>query len=251
MRKEKGQRPTTLSLIGRAPDASYYVDALRGRRGPVLVLGCADGRIAWEIAEAGFETTAVDPSALMIEAAESRREGASEDARGRMHFVSADLRSLRLNQRFPVLIAPQNALGLLATHEDLSAFWSTARHHLEEGGALLFDVATPPAPVLGAALPENEEDFDDPSAPVAPERPIFAPHLRERRREKGTKSAGGIRRLRLRHFTAEEVDQSLSESGFLSLERFGDFRGGVYDDESTLQVVTAVLDTRPSLKRED
>ncbi|MGA9525647.1 MAG: class I SAM-dependent methyltransferase [Myxococcaceae bacterium] len=228
----EGRRGPVLSLVSRDRDIAYYLREVEQRGGgPVLVLGAGTGRIAWELALSGIDTLAVDPSAAMLETAEARRAQEPEEGSRRLQLVHADVRALRLERRFPVVLAPQNALALMATLDDLDAMLATVRHHLAEKGTLIFDVLNPVR-----ELPSP--DFEDwhPLEGVEPPRPVFAPHLRERNRRDGIE---GIRRLRLRHFSVAEIDRALSDAAFVPTERYGSFTRTPFEAADPIQVVIA------------
>ena len=224
----------TLELVGQHADVRFYGERASALGGPLLVLGSGDGRIAWALAEGGAQVLAVDPSAVMVATAEQRRALAPPEASSRLKLLCGDLRALRLQERFPVVLAPQNALGLMATYEDLDALLATVRHHLQRGGTFLFDMLNP---LTGRG---TERDGDArPNEPLPPSRPVFVPHLRERRRPPSGPAEGGIRRLRLRQFTTAEVDQALARAGLVALERYGDFQGRAFLPDDALQVALA------------
>jgi SAM-dependent methyltransferase len=237
MSQVDGRSRTSLSLVERQADARFYGrQAAQRGQGPTLVLGCANGRIAFDLCAHSQQVVAVDPSEVMVHAAEERRQAESAALAERLRFIEADLRSLRLPERFSLVLAPQNALGLMGSLEDLDALFATARHHLQEGGTLAFDVLNP----RGEPRPRDDEELP-PLALPEPLRPVFAPHLRERRRGPGREELKAIRRLRLRQFSPDEVDAALEHNGFVALERYGDFEGKPFEREDPLQVVVAGL----------
>lgn len=226
----RGRAP--LSLVGPDPDVLFYTRQVAERGGPVLVLGAANGRVAWPVAERGHTVVGVDPSERMIRAAEQRREGEPPEVSERTRFLVADLRAVRLPERFQVVLAPQHAMGLMATRADLEAFLATVRHHLLPGGTFVYDVLNPRRE---AVLPRDD---DEPGAALEPRRPLFALHLRERRRIEGT---GGIRRLKLKHFTPDELDAALQAAGLTPRERYGRFDGKPFDLEDPRHIGVAGL----------
>jgi SAM-dependent methyltransferase len=223
-----------LSLVSQQVDVAFYARQAERCAGPVLVLGCANGRVVFELLSKGIKVVGVDPSERMIASAEERRAELDEGSDG-VRFHAADLRSLRLNERFAAVFAPQNAIGLMGSLGDLGSLLATVRHHLMGDGALVFDVANPNA---RRVMPPQREDELEPPGLVEPIRPVFAPHLRERRRSvKG--DAESIRRLKLRPFEPREIDSALNEAGFDPMERFGDFEGKPFDEQDPIQVVVA------------
>ena len=222
----------TLSLVGPDEDVAFY--ARRSRDGAAtLVLGCGNGRVALPLADRS-RVLGVDPSSSMIHAAEERRAELPSEVAARVQLVCADLRSLRLSERFALVLAPQSALSLMGSLDDLGALLATVVHHLLPDGAFIFDVNHPrPADAPPTAT-------DEPRAPpgaVEPRRPLFAPHLRERKRGRGL--GAGIHRLRLRQFEPDELDTALREAGLVARERYGSFEGKAYDAEDALQIIVA------------
>lgn len=231
----EGRKPV-LSLVEQHAESNFYARQVARLGGPVLLLGAGDGRIAWELATREQTVVAVEPSEMMVRTAEDRRHRAAPEVAARIRLVRSDVRALRLPEQFRVVIAPQNALGLMTTRDDLEAALATARLHLQADGALLLDVINPPEHRVPPPL-----DGHEPTAGPPPwYRPVFVPHLRERRHS-GRQSPAELRRLRVRHFTSAELDAALRASGFTPLERYGDFEGKPFDDADPVQVVVAQL----------
>lgn len=219
---------TPLSLVGQDPEILFYTRQATERGGPVLVLGSATGRVAWALAEHGLTVVGVEPSERMVRAAEELRASESAEVSGRVHFHHADPRSLRLSERFPVVLAPQHALGLMGSPGDLEAFLATVRHHLVPGGTFVYDVLNPP-PEAGGPHREDEE----PGEALEPRRPVFSFHLRERRQPG---SPLGIHRLKLRPFSVQELDAAMGACGLTPRERYGHFDGKPFDPEDARNI---------------
>ncbi len=217
---------TPLSLVGQEPDLTFYTRQAGERGGPVLVLGSANGRVAWVLARQGLSVLGVEPAERMVRAAEERRASESAEVSDRTRFLTADPRSLRLSERFPLVLAPQHALGLMGSREDLESFFATVRHHLAPGGTFAYDVLNPPRE------PPPQKD-EEPGAAQEPRRPLFALHLRERK-QPGTPL--GIHRLRLRHFTHEELEAAMLACGLTPRERYGRFDGKPFDPDDDLHI---------------
>jgi SAM-dependent methyltransferase len=232
----EGPRPV-LALVTADAGSAFYGDLTDRTGGPALLLGAGDGRIAWELARRGHQVLAADPSEVLLRAAEERRAQEPPEVASRVRVVCADVRSLRLDERFKLAIAPRNALGLMTTRDDLEAALATAALHLADDGTFALDLVN---------LPEHRSPItpdDRAEEPALWYRPVFVPHLRERRRPRPGESAGeahqGLRRLRVRQFSAEELDAALKAAGFEPAERYGDFDLRPYAPEDPLQVVVA------------
>src|SRR5262249_159426 len=203
---------------------------------PVLLLGCANGRLAWELCTAVPDVLGVDPSAVMISLAENARRLQLGNRRERVRFLSADLRSLRLSEKFGAVLAPHNVLSLMPSVLDLEALMATARHHLRPGGLLLVEASNPRSPSGGSTV----EDAGAHLLRLAGHRAAFAAHLREGRRSGGV-SAERIHRLRLRQYFPWELDAVLRGAGFEPTARYGHYDEKPFDPQDALQLVVAFL----------
>jgi len=98
---------------GARGEVARYASLLPDSGGPVLVLGVAEGRLAEALVRRGVPVTGVDPSPRMLVRAEETRAGLPPDLQPRLQLVRADLRSLRLAQRFVAVFAPRDAVALV------------------------------------------------------------------------------------------------------------------------------------------
>jgi len=237
MTSGNGRARSPVSLVGSGADVVFYRRQLSQLDQPVLVLGCGNGRLAWELGEVLPGVLGVDPSPGMIALAEEGGARRSPASAGRVQFVIADLRSLRLAERFGAVLAPHNALALMPSVLDLEAMIATARHHLSPGGLLLFDAVNPSRASGPAKDSEGDAALD-----LWTHRNTFAPHLRERRRV-GHGTGESIRRLRLRQFFPAEIDAALEGGGFVATNRYGRYDEKPFDAHDPLQIVVASLRT--------
>ena len=160
----RGERQRSLTVVGGARgEVARYASLLPESGGPVLLLGVAEGMLAEALVRRGISITGVDPSQRMLARAEETRAELPPEAQGRLHLLRADLRSLRLSERFVGVFAPRDAVALVATRGDLEALFVTAREHLAPGASFAFDLSLPPPRWL---FPEDV----DPHEGVQPER---------------------------------------------------------------------------------
>lgn len=226
----RGEQRRSLTVVGGARgEVARYASLLPASGGPVLVLGVADGRLAEALVRRDVPVTGVDPSPRMLARAEETRGELPPEMQGRLQLLRADLRSLRLPQRFVAVFAPRDAVSLVATRSDLEALFRTACEHLQPGASFAFDLSLPPARSL---VPDDL----DPHEGVQPERAVFTPHLRSRRTRQGH---AGLHRLLLRHFTAREVDHALAAAGLEPLTRDRDFEGHAWEPGADRLVLVA------------
>jgi SAM-dependent methyltransferase len=202
-----------LSLVGLDLASAFYVRQAGKQPADVLVLGSADGRVAFALAGRGHGVVAVEPSARMHTTAEEKQAADSPD--GKVKLVHSDLRTLRLERKFPLIVAPQNAFGLMLTLDDFEAALITVAQHLAADGVFAFDLRSDVQP--------------DPT-PLG--RTAFAAHMRER-------GGQSVRRMRRRVFTPNEVDAALNRVLLEARERYGDFLSRPWEDTDEMQVVVA------------
>jgi ubiquinone/menaquinone biosynthesis C-methylase UbiE len=126
-----------------AGDIEFYIDYARRSGGAILDLGGGTGRVAWPLAEAGFEVTSLDLSPPMLAVSEKKRAVASPAAQPRITLVNADVRDFALSTRFGLAIAPGRTFQLLLTPEDQRVALATVHRHLRPGGVLILELFDP------------------------------------------------------------------------------------------------------------
>ncbi len=105
----------------------------------ILELGAGNGRVSVPLARRGFEISALEPSAKMLEKA--RTHAARENVS--INFIHGDARNFKLETRFPLIIAPFNMLMHLYTLPDQDTALECITSHLEDGGVFAFDLYQP------------------------------------------------------------------------------------------------------------
>src|SRR5690606_25713075 len=137
-------------------DLPFYLRVADDVGGPVLELGAGTGRVTESLARAGHEVTAVDASAPMLRRARERLEASGiETGEGRqVRLVSADMRELDLERRYPLVVAPFNTLAHAYTLEDQDRVLSVVHSLLEEGGVFAFALFVPRLGQLGVLRSE-------------------------------------------------------------------------------------------------
>ncbi len=176
--------------------------------GPVLVLGAGDGRVAAALASRGHEVVAVEGSPSLRLLVLERRATLPHPE---LLVVNADdPRTLDLQRKFSLVIAPHQAMGLARSPDELHAFLSVMARHLEEEGTFALDALHEPR-----------------SGEL--HRPRGVPHLRER-----TAAIHPLAPLRL---SAGTLDEALESVGLIARERFSDFNETLFSAEAQLQVV--------------
>ena len=233
----------------RKDDVRFYVETADALGGPVLELGAGSGRVSVALARAGHEVVAVDRMPSMLERLRDRLGRERAEVRARVTPRRGDLKTLRLNRRFPLVISPFNVFMHLYTRADVEAALATCLAHLTPRGRLVFDVLNP----------DLRAFVRDPSrAYVA--RPIFDPTTGARwayseqfQYDAATQvqmvtsvlrhpeDPAEMRVLPLAHrqFYPAELEALLHYNGFAIESRWGDFSRGPLDVDAHSQVVVA------------
>jgi SAM-dependent methyltransferase len=132
-----------------AGEANYVSGLIRQHRPgakSVLDLGCGTGQHAFCLAEKGYTVTGVDRSAEMLAVARAQlSEKMSNPTAGEvwdaspLAFLQGDLRSVRLNRTFDVVVSLFHVMSYQTGNDDLRAAFATAHEHLGPGGVFIFD----------------------------------------------------------------------------------------------------------------
>jgi SAM-dependent methyltransferase len=122
-------------------DVPFYTALAADAGGPVLELGCGTGRVLEPCAAAAGTAVGVDVSAAMLRRAQRRLAAAGLEDRVELHL--GDMRSARLDGRFPLVTIPFRSLFHLRTDDDWMAALATVRAHLAPGGRFAADVFVP------------------------------------------------------------------------------------------------------------
>jgi SAM-dependent methyltransferase len=124
----------------------------------ILELGCGTGNHATLLAKESYVVHGIDVSYEMLQIANER---ISQSLASKLTFTHGDIRQVRLNQKFDVVISLFHVISYQTTNQDLLAAFATAKAHLKEGGIFIFDVWYGPAvltdpPAVRVKRLENE-----------------------------------------------------------------------------------------------
>ena len=126
-------------------EADYIKDLIQRLQpayASILDLGCGTGNHDLILAQNGYRVTGIDRSAEAIKKARSKScRQSSLDLR----FATGQIESLRLPERFDVVISLFHVMSYLTTNKSLQAAFDTTQHHLNPGGMLVFDCWYGPA----------------------------------------------------------------------------------------------------------
>jgi SAM-dependent methyltransferase len=116
----------------------------------VLDLGCGTGRHDLLLAGKGYSITGVDMSEEMLAVANSQlssviQQGSLGSHPSSLNFFQGDIRTVRLDRTFDVVISLFHVISYQTTNKDLADAFATAGAHLAPGGIFIFDCWYGPA----------------------------------------------------------------------------------------------------------
>lgn len=141
-------------------DLPFYLDLAEQSRGPVLEIACGTGRVLLPIARRGIEICGVDNSLPMLNVLKEYLAREPGEVRQHVTVQEGDMRTFRLNRKFPLVMIPFRPMQHMFAVEDQVAALKTAAAHLTDQGTLAFDVFYPKFEMIwtkiGEEIPEME-----------------------------------------------------------------------------------------------
>jgi SAM-dependent methyltransferase len=183
----------------------------------ILSLGCGSGRHDRELVKRGYRGTGVDLSEEMLSAAHRGAEGSQHLA-----YHHGDIRTVRLDETYDVVVSLFHAMSYQNTNEDLLAAFKTARCHLKPGGIFIFDCWYGPGVLTDRPTVRVKELEDDLIKVTRIAEPVMHPNenvvdvnYHVFIQEKQTGVVYEIREShRMRYLFLTEVQQMLNIGGF-------------------------------------
>ena len=168
-----------------------------------------------------------------------------------VELVQGDFREVRLERRFPLVIAPFNALQHCYSREDVEQTLATVKAHLAPGAPFAFDVLLPEPYSLARdpsrfyksrpiVYPGDKRRYDYAEAfDYDHDRQVQITTIRLTSQDAPRKRI--VDRLSQRQFFPRELEALLHYNGFDVERHDGGFDGEKIDEESESQVVVARL----------
>ena len=208
---------------------AQYIDGLTQRYAPgaksLLDLGCGTGRHDFELAKLGYEITGVDMSDEMLAAANLNLLTQHKRFSSSLRFSSGDIRAVRLNQTFDVVVSLFHVMSYQITNDDLRAAFATAKAHLKPGGLFIFDCWYGPAVLTDPPVVRVKrlEDEDFSVVRIAEPEMHYNKNVVDVNYEVliTDKSSGSIEQFRethrMRYLFHPEVEGLITQNGFVFL----------------------------------
>ena len=148
-------------------DLPFYLDLAKKADGPVLEIGCGTGRVLLPIARQGIQIHGVDNSLPMLNILKKHLTQESPALRQIVRLHRGDMRHLRLNRKYPLVIMPFRPLQHMRTVDDQVRALASAAFHLQSHGIFAFDVFFPKFEKLSGGIGEEilELEWRDPTDP--------------------------------------------------------------------------------------
>ena len=244
-----------------AADAAYYDAIHRSFRNdiglwlsfagrtdrPVLEAGCGTGRIALELARAGYDVTGIDPSAAMLAIARAKAEADAFDVR----FIGGKVTDLSLEaEHYGLILLPLDVFLYCEDAEEQCATLRTLGAALVYNGFLAIDL---PGPAAGLDPDSNGQPVLVFSGETEAGYAFDCWHLHEDDMASQTRhlrvsyesvSADGLVRRRvsehlLRYVYRFELEYLLERAGLALLDIYGDYDLGPLTNDSERMVAIA------------
>lgn len=213
-------------------DVEFYTSLAARHGGPVLELGCGNGRILLPIARAGVTIDGIDASQAMLDDL-SRKLADAPELAGRVRVSRGDFRRFVADRAYRAVFWPFNAMHHCAGPGEVRQVFDRARGALAPDGLFALDCYLPD-PMLYARDPDGwfeERRFVDPrdGQPLTSwENGRWDPvgrvhHVRYRyRRDDGSED---LVHLRLHMLERAELAAIVHQAGFRTVWEAQDFAG--------------------------
>jgi SAM-dependent methyltransferase len=136
---------------GYGSDLRFWEALAVGCGGAVLDLGAGTGRVALHLAAAGHEVVAVEVDRELAAALDQR--AAERGLDGLVEVVCADVRSLDLDRRFPLILAPMQLMHMFGGPANRRRALDAIAAHLQPGGTFATAVLAEPLSPSGPTEP--------------------------------------------------------------------------------------------------
>ena len=225
-------------------DIQFFLRMAREYGSPVLDLASGSGRVAFPLAEAGFEVVALEKSQSMLNAARRRLNSSPRKIQNRLTIVEGDMRSFDLGTEFALVIVPNSFGHALSTDSQISTL-ECVRRHLAQDGVFVLDL-------FPGALQHEHASFEDGPVPLPDGRTVSrkgAMHMdpvRQLLRVDLTytvrTSTGATSEMTVVTSGAavifnREADLLVRIAGFETANEYGDLDGGAYLPTSSRRIL--------------
>jgi SAM-dependent methyltransferase len=224
-------------------DVGFYRDYATRAAGPVLELGCGNGRVLLALLASGIAAVGVDAADRMLRALRDRAQAREMEA----PVARMDVRSLGFaDSSFACVLCPYSLVTYMRDDDDTSRLLTGIARVLRPGGHLALDAFIPRQ---AAASEEFRLDYRRPLPEGSLERakritPLDARHNRIERRYRVVDASGAVLREihtseEIQLFTPEELIHAVCARGFKVERACWDYGSGARAAETQFCTVLA------------
>lgn len=124
-------------------DLEFYKDCAKRFGYPVLELGVGTGRVAWMLAEAGYNVVGLDLSESMLLQAKHYGSKLPFSTKNLVDLHQGDMADFSFEGKFRLAIIPFSTFNHLTTPAAQRSCLKSVRRHLEPNGRLVIDMFDP------------------------------------------------------------------------------------------------------------
>jgi SAM-dependent methyltransferase len=143
-------------------DVDFFVSEAIAARGPVLELGCGNGRVLLPCARDGASIWGLDDSEAMLARCRRKLALEPEDVRRRVTLQQGDMRDFRFDTEFQLVTIPFRPFQHLAAVEEQLDCLASIHRALAKGGRLILDLFNPSLTALVDESRFNEHPSGEP-----------------------------------------------------------------------------------------
>jgi len=141
-------------------ELEWYLDKVSSSGAPVLDLACGTGRLALLLAKEGFEVTAIDQSAGMLNQFRAKLREQPSQVRQRIHIKNQKMSAFDLGGKFNTIICCDAFFHNLTVEEEMNSLLSVA-HHLTAQGRFVFNLPNPTCEFILQSAASGGKDFKE------------------------------------------------------------------------------------------
>lgn len=128
--------------IGSKAEIGWYLSKVKAFGGPILDLACGTGRVALLLAKEGYDVTAIDQSAGMLNQFKKKVEQEAPEVRQRIQIAEQRMSDFSLQSKFNTIICCDAFFHNLTVEEQIGCLRRVAQH-LTPQGRFVFNLPNP------------------------------------------------------------------------------------------------------------
>jgi SAM-dependent methyltransferase len=220
----------------RTVDRDYFLRKIEEVDGPVLEIGVGTGRFFVDALSKGADIYGIDVSPTILSQLYQKL-----DKKHHHRVVQQDARSLDLQRKFELIIAPFRVFSHITTAQDQLEALNQVYEHLRPGGQFIFDLYVPDLSILLNGI-TDQVDFDGEYAPgkrltrrVSAHSDLInqVSHITmtlQWEEDGGTKTE--LWKMQMRYFFRYELEHLVHRSKLSLRSIYGDYNEGALGPES-------------------